>query len=164
MPLKTSLINILMCLCPRQVNVEEYNVTPIPIEILDLIALSKRENYFTKIEIWYDEKSPDPVCVGQIGYYYQSTWDNKRNFELDGKEFNTKKECEDAGAIASIYYNVKNNYLLGKWADVKHSFEELKEMAIKRYIAEKSNNYKKQIKEAERGLIDLETEAFDKFN
>ena len=37
-------------------------------------------------------------------------------------------------------------------------------MAKKRFMEKKENDYKKQIKEAERGLIDLETKAFDKFN
>ena len=55
-------------------------------------------------------------------------------------------------------------YLLGKWADVKHSFDDLKEMAKKRYIEQKGNEYRKQIKEAQRSLDDLETEAFEKFN
>ena len=54
--------------------------------------------------------------------------------------------------------------MLGKWADVKHSFEELKEMATKRYISEKGHDYRKQIITAQRGIDDLETEAFDKFN
>ena len=54
--------------------------------------------------------------------------------------------------------------MLGKWADVKHSFEELKEMATKRFIAQEGNTFRKQIKEAQRGLDDLETSAFDKFN
>jgi hypothetical protein len=164
MHLKTSLINVLSCLCPRKVKVEEYDVTPIPVEILDLVALSKRENYFNRVEIWYDEKSPDPVCVGISGYYYQPSWVGDRNKELDGKEFSTEKECKEAGATASIYFSEKNRYLIGKWADVKRSFDELKEMATKRFIAEKGNDFRKQIKEAQRGLDDLEVAAFDQFN
>src|SRR5688572_22578206 len=65
MHLKTSMKNVFEVLCPRKVAVEEYDVTPIPLEILELVALSKKEGYFTSIEIWYDEKSPDPVCVGK---------------------------------------------------------------------------------------------------
>lgn len=164
MHLKKSLSNVLECLCPRKVNVEDYDVTPIPLEILDLIALSKRENYFNKIEIWYDEKSPDPVCVGITGYYYQLTWAGDRYKTLDGKEFATEKECKDAGATSSIYYSEKQRYLLGKWADVKHSFEELKEMATKRFIAEKGNEFRKTIKEANRELDDIEIKAFEQFN
>lgn len=164
MHLKKSLSNVLECLCPKKVNVEDYDVTPIPVEILDLIALSKRENYFNKIEIWYDEKSPDPVCVGITGYYYQPTWAINRNQTLDGKEFATEKECKDAGATSFINFSEKQRYLLGKWADVKHSFEELKEMAIKRFISEKGNELRKTIKEANRQLDDIEINAFEQFN
>lgn len=164
MHLKKSLSNVFECLCPRKVNVENYDVTPIPVEILSLVALSKRENYFNKIEIWYDEKTPDPVCVGITGYYYQSTWGSDRNKELDGKQFKTEQECKDAGATSSIYFYENQRYLLGKWADVKHSFEELKEMATKRYIAEKGNELRKQIKETQRQLDDIESNAFDQFN
>lgn len=164
MHLKKSLSNVLECLCPRKVKVEDYDVTPIPVEILDLVALSKRENYFNKIEIWYDEKSPDPVCVGITGYYYQSTWGDSRNKDLDGKEFLTEKDCKDAGATGSIYYSEKQRYLLGKWADVKRSFDDLKEMATKRFIAEKGNELIKQIKEAQRELDDIEIKAFEQFN
>jgi len=48
--------------------------------------------------------------------------------------------------------------------DVKHSWKELKEMATERFKAEKSNDYLKAIKEAKRGLEDIETEAFDRFS
>lgn len=53
-------------LCPTKVELIQYNKTPIPLEVLGLIQLSKRENYFKKIEIWYDDKTPDPIAVGKI--------------------------------------------------------------------------------------------------
>ena len=89
---------IFKCLCPAGVKVCEYNLTPIPVEILDLIALSKKENYFQEIEIWYDEKQKDPACIGITGYWYEPTWYSNSNKSLEGKKFNTKEECEDAGA------------------------------------------------------------------
>ena len=163
MHIKQSLKSVFECLCPRKENIENYNVTPIPLEILELVALSKREQYFNKIEIWYDDKSPDPVCVGISGHWYQPNWHSDRDTSLDGKEFRTEKEGKDAGA-KSLYFYEKENYLLGKWADVKHSFEELKEMATKRFITQEGNSFRKQMKEAQRGLDDLETTAVDKFN
>lgn len=172
MHLKTSMVNVFECLCPRKVSVEQYNVTPIPVEILDLIALSKREGYFNKIEIWYDEKSPDPVCVGTISDFYVYNYDG-----VPKELFQTTHPSKDAAlkAIQAISPEFKGIstfgwetnsrlYLLGKWADVKHSFEELKQMASKRYIQQQGNDYRKKIKEAQRGLDDLEIEAFDKFN
>lgn len=162
MHLKTSYKNICEQLCPRKVDVEAYDVTAIPVEILDLIALSKREMYFQKIQIWYDDKSPDPFAIGLVGKYYSY---------LDGysssKEFDTHEEAKDYcknGSNKTVYFSERGFYLIGKWADVKHSWKELKEMASERFKAEKGNEYHKAIKEAKRGLEDLETEAFEKFN
>ena len=160
--IKTGMKNVFKTLCPIKVEVSKYDVTPIPLEILDLVALNKRENYFKKIEIWYDDKNPDPLCVGMTCNYYgykNGTWNNSDRVERE-----TKQEVEDIIGNYSVYETDVKLYLLGKWADVKHSFEELKEMATKRFISEKGNYYRKQIKEAQRGLDDLETEAFEIFN
>ncbi len=163
MHMKQSLKNTFNTLCPREVDVDKYNITPIPVEILDLIALSKREGYFNKVQIWYDDKAPDPVAVGVVGHYYQPTLHNDRNKAFDDVEFATEKEATDAGA-GSVYYREKAHYLIGRWADVKRPLSELKQMAIDRYIGEQSNDLRKTIKEAQRGLDDLETKAFERFN
>lgn len=163
MHLKNSLVSVFDTLCPRKVEVEEYNITPIPVEILDLIALSKKEGYFNSVQIWYDDKSPDPACIGLTGYWGEATFYSDSNDSLKSIKFLSKKECIDAGAKRPQFYNTQK-YLLGKWADVKHSFNELKEMATKRYIAEKGDFFRKAIKSAQRDLDDLETNAFDLFN
>ena len=56
MHMKKGMENIFNTLCPRTVDVEAFNITPIPVEILDLIALSKKEGYFSQIKIQYDDK------------------------------------------------------------------------------------------------------------
>lgn len=172
MHLKVTLKNVFEQLCPRKVKIENYDVTPIPVEILDLVGLSKRENYFQSIEIWYDDKSPDPACIGVTSEFY--VYNQYVNIEgVAGKNYPNKQKAIEA--ILSVDPSFDTNktigweanlkhYLLGKWADVKHSFEELKQMAQKRYIQEKGNDLRKKIKEAERELIDLETKAFDLFN
>lgn len=168
--IKTGMKSVFETLCPRKVDVAEYDVTPIPVEILDLVALSKREDYFTNVQIWYDDKDPDPLCVGVLGRFIIHKKGTHNQIGTD--EFKTKQDTLDfikdnkLKSAEPYDYSWKNTkyYLLGKWADVKHSFEELKEMATKRYIAEKGNDYRKQIVLANRGLDDLETEAFEKFN
>ena len=160
--IKKGMEKVFETLCPRKVDISEYNVTPIPVEILDLVSLSKREGYFQEIQIWYDDKNPDPLCVGVSCTYYGYTgdnWSSENRFTAK-----TKAEVKEKVGKNSIWKTDEKLYLLGKWADVKHSFEELKQMATKRYIAEKGNDYKKQIVSAQRGLDDLETEAFDLFN
>lgn len=173
MHLKTGMVNILETLCPRKVDVKNYDVTPIPVEILDLIALSKREGYFNKVQIWYDEKSKDPACIGiKLDYYLYQEYvkgvpkEMCINYPSKEEAFKVAKQyMPEITESKSIGWETNERYyLLGKWADVKRSFDELKEMAKKRFIEEQGNELRKKIKEAERALIDLETEAFDKFN
>lgn len=164
MHLKTNMKSVFETLCPRKVDVKDYNVTPIPVEILSLISLSVNEGYFDKLQIWYDEKSPDPVCVGLKGEWYSYLL----NGQLD-KVFKTKLEADaksiENGSDKGSYFVEwqATAYLLGKWADVKHSFEKLTEMATKRFIQEKSHAYRAEIVKNERALADLESEAFTKF-
>lgn len=51
-------------LCPEKRKYQEYSKTTIPLEVLSLIALSEKEQYFDEIQIWCDDKSPDPLAVG----------------------------------------------------------------------------------------------------
>lgn len=124
-------------LLPRKVAIETYDITPIPVEILDLVALSKRESYFDKIEIWYDDKTTDPAC---IGFLYASESDRKNNYTWGGK-----------------------NYLIGKWSDVKQSFEQLKERAIDRWKQQQINECKTQIVYYQRKLDDVELTSISTF-
>lgn len=170
MHLKKSYQNICEELCPRKVDVEKYDITPIPVEILDVIALSKKEDYFDKIQIWYDDKSPDPFAIGVVSSYVLH---KKGTYtEIEGVKFINKKEAQsyvdenqlnDTVDIYDRSWEAKY-YLLGKWADVKRSWKDLKEMATERYVAINGNNFKKQIIEAKRGLEDLEIKAFEQFN
>lgn len=152
--LKQGLYNILQQLCPVKVDVFEYDKSPIPVEILDLIALSKREKYFNQIQIWYDDKSPDPVCVGSVTKY--GKW---------GKyKWDTVEEATMAlGEEVSRWSKEETHYLIGKWGDVKQSFEELREKAMKRFFETKGAELRKQIKDAQRGLDDLESDAINAF-
>jgi len=137
MHMKPFIKSILEVLCPCKKSVENYDITPIPVEILDLITLSKRENYFDKMEIWYDDKSPDPCCVGLV---YQNESDRASKYE----------------------WNMRP-YLIGKWSDVKQSFAELKERAVSRFRVEEENRIKLQIRYNQRQLEDLDSTIFNKF-
>lgn len=55
---------ILQAICPESREVSKFEREPIPLPVLSAIALSRAEGYFTKIEIWADNESPDPVAVG----------------------------------------------------------------------------------------------------
>lgn len=163
MHLKTGLANVLTTLCPCAVRVELYNKTPIPVEILKLIALAKTENYFEAIEVWYDDQSPDPCVIG-LNYAYYSTIDGRWD-----KRFSNKSDAEkymiDNGYSGSPFRVFDaEKYLIGKWADVKQSFDELKERAYKRYIEEQSASLRKSIIDYQRQIDDLESNAVLRFN
>jgi hypothetical protein len=171
MYLKECVKQIFTTLCPIKVPIREFNTTPIPLEILDLIALSEKEQYFSAIQIWYDDKKPDPVCVGIVEHWIlhvKGTYDVVK----DSPTFTTKKDAENYALVNNIlaepyhysWSDLENYYLIGKWADVKRPIEELKQIAIARYIDDKGNELKKQIKEAQRKLDDVELDASILFN
>lgn len=167
---KKGMKHVFETLCPRQVKVEDYDVTPIPVEILDLIALSNKEEYFDRIQIWYDDKDPDPLCIGVLGHYVlhkKGTYTEKKDIyfhkEQDAENYVKENSLEKEYVVYNSSWSAKY-YLLGKWADVKHSFEDLKEMASQRYIAERGNEFRKLIKDSQRSLDDLEITAFEYFN
>lgn len=90
-------------LCPEKVELNRYDKTPIPLEVLGLIELAKREGYFDKIEIWYDDKAPDPLAVG---YKYKGP---------KSESWNSDK------------------YTMARWGDVLRPFNELKALAVERF-------------------------------
>ena len=137
MPINSSLKSVFETLLPRKVQVSNYDVTPIPVEILSLVALSKNENYFDKMEIWYDDKSPDPACIGMR---FRNDTDRQK------------------GHTWNMEY-----YLIGKWGDVRKSFEELKEMAVRRYRIIRTNELNKYIKNYQRELEDMDIQIIEKF-
>ena len=160
-----SLVSTFETLCPARVDVEEYALMPIPVEILGLVSLCKKENYFPKIEVWYDEKTKDPAVIGLAGKFRQYSYGRDINPALKDVEWATKQEALEAGcAEKHITFYDSGKYLIGKWADVKHSFAKLKEMATERWITSQKNNIEGQIKYYKRELEDLEKRAFEMFN
>jgi hypothetical protein len=131
-----TLVNVFEELCPRKVMIGVYNKTPIPVEILSLVSLCQKEEYFGKIEVWYNDKSPDPAVIG-----YRYTKGNSE-WELN-------------------YYAEK--YLIGRWADVKASIAELTEKAKQLFIRRRTNELTLQIKQHERELQDVTLKADAEF-
>jgi hypothetical protein len=144
-------------LCPRKVDIAKYNVTPIPVEILSLAALSKREGHFNKIEIWYDDETPDPFCIGTIGEY--RVIDNKWG---TAGVFKTHDEAEAFKLEGGHLYNNFNEvgkYLIGRWGDVKMSLDALTAKAKVLFAAKKKDELNQRIKDAQRELEDLEIDT-----
>lgn len=123
-------------LCPRKVRVNEYDKTPIPVEALGMVSLSIKEGYFDKIEVWYNDKNPDPAIIGYKFTKGTSAWEQE-------------------------YYAEK--YLLARWSDVKATLAELTERAKKLFILRTSNELKDTIKRNQRALEDVEITANTRF-
>lgn len=165
MHMKKSLVSVFECLCPRKVDVEVFSITPIPVEILDLIALSRKENYFDKVQIWYDDKSPDPVCVGlNYGRYFSRNTVGSLETLFPTKEAAQESMNKLGVPEQHVPHGIDEEYyLIGKWGDVNYSFEELKKKATIRYITEESIKHHKEIKEAQRKIDDIRITAAQKF-
>lgn len=165
MHMKKGMVNMFECLCPMKVDIEDYSITPIPVEILELISLSKREGYFDKMQIWYDDKSPDPVCVGLNPSRAYSQNNTGKLIECFNSVAEAQSHMNENGWTEKKPYIIEwSHYLLGKWADVRASFEELKERAVKRYKSSKESEIKKSIRDYQRQLEDLEHDAEQKFS
>lgn len=63
-PMNRRMQRVYQTLCPARIEVAKYNKSTIPLRVLSLIALAQKEEYFKEIEIWYDDKEPDPIAVG----------------------------------------------------------------------------------------------------
>lgn len=158
-----ALVNTFKTLCPAKRDVEKYNLTPIPIEVLSLVALSKKEEYFEKIEIWYDDKNPDPACIGvRYNTFYSRNQKGNIATAYPTKDA-AKMEMLANGVDGEPYPAGEIRYLIARWGDEKRSFEDLKARARSRYIVEKGSEYKKTIKDAERQLADIEIKADELF-
>lgn len=161
--MKRGLQNIFETLCPVEVDIDEYDKSPIPLKLLELVDLSIKEKYFTRIVIRYDDQKPDPVIIGGVGYWYEDQYYDSSNKSLNKMEFKSRQEVLDAGGKHPSCY-LENCYLIGRWGDVKKSLEELKEEAIKRYKEETITIAQSRILYYQRVIEDVEGKIVDKFN
>lgn len=162
LPMKRPLARVFETLCPAKVLVADYDKSPIPVEILSLVSLSVKEGYFNKIEIWYDDKNPDPACVGFVGewYIYDRSYNRVGAFKTEAEAIAAK----DANSNVHNYaFSETQKYLIGKWGDEKVSFKELTAKAKLIFVAERKNRLQTEIREAQRRLEDLELEADREF-
>ena len=163
MHMKATTVRVFETLCPRKVNITEYDKTPIPVEILNLVGLSVKEEYFSKIEIWYDDENPDPACVGHLGDFYTYG----KNYQTLKSGFKTeaeaKREKDSNPEVHDYQFRGGEKYLLGRWADVKMSLESLTAKAKNMYVANARDEQNQKIIDAKRALEDLEIKANQHF-
>lgn len=138
-------------LCPMSVEFKKYNKTAIPLEVMKQIAFSVRDKHFQKIYIWYDDKTPDPIVVGEHGIYYIR---KKSSYSSYGsKEFASQEDAAnelasfEADAIKEheIAYTEKDKYIIARWGDELADFATLKQRAINLFVENEAGELKKEI-------------------
>jgi hypothetical protein len=154
--------NIFDTLTPMQKDINDYNVNPIPLEVLRMIKLCEEEKYFNAMQIWYADKDPDPILVGLKGYWYEAPYYEDTNKELKNIEFNTREEVIDAGGKHPNFLS-RQKYLLARWGDEAKTLVELKKEAIIVYTKRKTAELNKRIKETNYELETLEETVVERF-
>jgi len=154
-----SMQNIFATLCPTKIEFKEYSKTPIPLEVIRELAFCVGENYFSSIQIWYDDKTPDPIAVGKSTRYsatYYKTqeakdrggWSDRTSTPYD---FTSKEQAKDyvetMGYVYNDYNQQTNEYLIARWADELRPMEELKALALDRLKDKYLTEWSKAIKE-----------------
>jgi hypothetical protein len=167
--LNESEMNIVKELCPRDVDFKQFDKTPIPLAILELISMSVKEEYFQEIKIYYNEKDKDPFAIGINETYALDVKDSYRSYH-DKATFRTKAEgkayIEEMGyedAEVNKRWGETKYYAIGRWGDVKQSWEQLKKLAKKHYKEFRVADVNKRIKEAKRELEDIDHQVIERF-
>jgi hypothetical protein len=164
--MNTMMVNLYGTLCPSKVEVKEYSKTPIPKEVLEQLRFTIKEQHFQGIEIWYDDKSPDPVVVGKTFKWYGYK-DGTYLQDKDGKQltFNSKEELEaeaekQGWTKYSKYTQDVNYYLIARWGREKLlNLKQLKDLAVERLIESKGAQMKIEIETLQRKLATLKENA-----
>lgn len=171
--LNSNLIRVFETLCPMKVEANKYNKTPIPLDVLKALAYCKKENFFTKFEIMYDDKILDPLLIGIITSFYGymkiegqrvEIRDDKSNYMYftsketcqswcmtNNKEFHSVTEC--------TWGDNYKRYLIARWGDVLRPMAELKNIAKERIIEKYGADIKNTIKDCQIALEKLNENA-----
>lgn len=150
---------IFSTLCPTVVDYKSYSVTPIPLEVMKQILFSVRENHFTRIEIWADNKKPDPFAIGIVENYYVYDSNYHRMTGEDDVEMSFVDKDQAKFFAESVGYDYKGisanpptKYLIARWADELRDISELKEIAKERLIEKFAGELKTEIEEKTQAL------------
>lgn len=155
--LNNNIKNIFSTLCPAQLELRSYNKTPIPFDAIKAIKFAVQENYFDEIDIWYDDKSPDPLAVGSIinykAYYYPEGSNNSLGTDFIFKSDQDAKDwVEQQGHRLHFTTSEANQYLICRWGDELRPIKELKQLAKERLIEKYTNTWQLTIKECKRKI------------
>lgn len=154
-----SMNRIFTTLCPCKVQFNQYDKTPIPLEVLKQIAFSIKEKHFTEIQIWYDDKTPDPFVVGvsKEYYAYDDNYNRLKNSSGEEARFSSRQEAIDYCELVGFKFKQINetnfiNYLVARWGDEIRPIKELKLLAQERLLEKFGSELKNEIEEKTQAL------------
>jgi hypothetical protein len=154
-----SMNRIFSTLCPTKVDFKAYDKTPIPLEVMKQIAFSVKEKHFVDIQIWYDDKTPDPFVVGttQEYYVYDRSYSRLKNADNQEARFKSEYEAKEYGNLVGFeVYSVGKtnviNYLIARWGDEIRPIPELKNLAKERLLEKYGSELKNEIEEKNQAL------------
>jgi hypothetical protein len=153
---------IFKTLCPTNINFKQYSKTTIPLEVIKQISYSVKENHFNRIEIWYDDKTPDPFAVGFIEKHYIYDKNYNRLKTTEGKDMLFDSSSQAKNYAETISYPIygtsiafSDKYLIARWADEIRPISELKELAKSRLLEKYGAELKNEIEEKTQALKKL---------
>lgn len=135
------MLRVYNSLCPNHTEFKLYKNTAIPLEVMKQISFSVKEGHFQKIEIWADDKAPDPLVVGITCKFYTYAKEGGRT-----EDFLSKEELEKNYPGDSIYETDIKKYLIARWGDELRDFNELKSLSYERLLDDIGGELQKEIK------------------
>ena len=163
--LNSQLKEVVKTLCKEEIDYKEFTFSAIPIEVLEVISHSVKENMFTKICIRWNDDIKDPIVVGYKGNYYAyrgNSWRSDDIVKGDTKQ-ETINQLGETNKKNSIYFNEQSMYLIARWGDENKPIETLRIEASERYKKETNNRINQEIIKLQNELRLLEIETQTKF-
>jgi len=157
-PLTQNIENVISELCPSSCDYKLYRDGTIPLEVLRVIDLAEKEEYFCEIKIYYDRETPDPFLIGDAGHWYEMDFYDDSKHSIKDKKFKTKKEVEENGGKHPAIMTI-TRFLMAKWGDVEKSFDELKRMAYEKNISKTKAECENSILDLQNKIAKCENEA-----
>lgn len=160
--LNQRMINMFKVLCPNMNEITKYSREPIPLEVLKIASFCKKEGFFTRMEVWFDDKSPDPVLVGVKTGKIVKTWyygDSLAGGIPDKKWHGMLlSDIPDDVTIPSgaTEDRTLGTFLIARWGDEDKPFNVLRDKAASRMRYTIVADNEQRIRDARRAIDDIE--------
>lgn len=130
-PINQAMDKLLKAICPNTDEVESYNKSTIPLEVLKVLDFAKSNNMYEGYEIWHAQNDPDPLLVG---WKYLNDEDKQKGYSWN-----------------------KKFYLMARWGDCAMELNELLEKGFNVLKTSLIDSAKETLSYAENVIKDPDT-------